>query len=178
MLIAFVVVSSVFSFAALSTGLFSSERAMEAVDAGLSEVIGTLKLRGGVIAKSVDATGIQDGSAPTAVDEIWLRVANATGGAAIDLTPGKTILTYVDAHQALNFGSGDFTVTGLGNTDQDNQVEPGEIYIIRVPGLVQKLNPDLSEHTMFSITVIPPMGAVVRIQRRTPVILDTFTDLH
>ena len=41
-LIAFVVVSSVSAFAALSTGLFSSDKAKETHAAGLSEARGTL----------------------------------------------------------------------------------------------------------------------------------------
>ena len=45
-LIAFVVVSSVFAFAALSTGLFSSDKAKEAIQAGLNEAQGTLEIRG------------------------------------------------------------------------------------------------------------------------------------
>ncbi len=36
-LIAFVVVSSVFAFAALSTGLFTSDKAKETIKAGLAE---------------------------------------------------------------------------------------------------------------------------------------------
>ena len=39
-LIAFVVVSSVFAFAALSTGLFSSDKAKETISAGLAETRG------------------------------------------------------------------------------------------------------------------------------------------
>lgn len=39
-LIAFVVVSSVFAFAALSTGLFSSDKAKETIQAGLAETPG------------------------------------------------------------------------------------------------------------------------------------------
>lgn len=39
-LIAFVVVSSVFAFAALSTGLFSSDKAKETIQAGLAETRG------------------------------------------------------------------------------------------------------------------------------------------
>lgn len=50
-LIAFVVVSSVFAFAALSTGLFSSDRSKETINAGLTEASGTLEMRGAVIAK-------------------------------------------------------------------------------------------------------------------------------
>ena len=45
-LIAFVVVSSVFAFAALSTGLFSSDKAKETIQAGLSEARGSLEIRG------------------------------------------------------------------------------------------------------------------------------------
>ncbi len=40
-LIAFVVVSSVFAFAALSTGLFPSDKSKETINAGLSEARGT-----------------------------------------------------------------------------------------------------------------------------------------
>ena len=50
-LIAFVVVSSVFAFAALSTGLFSSDKAKETHTAGLAEARGTLELKGSVVAK-------------------------------------------------------------------------------------------------------------------------------
>ena len=44
-LIAFVVVSSVFAFAALSTGLFSSDKAKETIQAGLAETRGTKGIR-------------------------------------------------------------------------------------------------------------------------------------
>lgn len=43
--IAFVVVASVFAFAALSTGLFTTDRAKETVAAGLSEARGTMVLK-------------------------------------------------------------------------------------------------------------------------------------
>ena len=49
-LIAFVVVATVFAFVVLSTGLFSSERGKEAVYSGLQKTRGTLELRGSVIA--------------------------------------------------------------------------------------------------------------------------------
>ena len=73
-LIAFVVVSSVFAFAALSTGLFSADKSKETINAGLSEARGTLEVRGSIIAKS-NTTG-------DAIDEISFQVANAAGGEA------------------------------------------------------------------------------------------------
>ena len=82
-LIAFVVVSSVFAFAALSTGLFSSDRSKETINAGLSEARGTLEVRGSVIAKA--------NGGKTAIDEITINVANAAGGEAVNLTAGDTL---------------------------------------------------------------------------------------
>ena len=49
-LIAFVVVSSVFAFAALSTGLFTTDKAKETIKAGLSEARGTMEMKGSIIA--------------------------------------------------------------------------------------------------------------------------------
>ena len=51
-LIAFVVVATVFAFVVLSTGLFSSERGKEAVYAGLQKTEGSLELRGSIIANT------------------------------------------------------------------------------------------------------------------------------
>ena len=55
-LIAFVVVSSVFAFAALSTGLFSADKSKETINAGLKEASGTLEIRGSIIAKANSST--------------------------------------------------------------------------------------------------------------------------
>ena len=165
-LIAFVVVSSVFAFAALSTGLFSSDKSKETIQAGLSEARGTLELRGSVIAKT-NSTG-------DVIDELALQVSNAAGGEAVDITPGETIIQYLDVSQSVTLVSGDFTVTALGNADSDKLVEPGELYEITITGLETKLTGDLKEDTIFFIQVKPPKGAVVQIERRTPVALETY----
>ncbi|MBI4282194.1 MAG: DUF2460 domain-containing protein [Chloroflexi bacterium] len=70
-LIAFVVVSSVFAFAALSTGLFTSDKSKETIQAGLAEARGTLEVKGDVIANSTltavtaQAVGTGDGADTT-----------------------------------------------------------------------------------------------------------------
>ena len=78
-LIAFVVVATVFAFVVLSTGLFSSERGKEAVYAGLQKTEGSLELRGSVIANT-------DG---TTVTSIVFDLANAAGGAPSNLDPAR-----------------------------------------------------------------------------------------
>lgn len=168
-LIAFVVVSSVFAFAALSTGLFSSDKSKETIAAGLSEARGTLEVRGSLVAKT-NATGDK-------VDEIHFQVANAAGGESINLTPGETIVTYTDVDQTKNLVSGDFTVTGLGNADADKLLEPGEMYEIKLTSLATGLTTALGKDKPFALEVKPPKGAVVHLERRTPISLDTYMDL-
>ena len=169
-LIAFVVVSSVFAFAALSTGLFSADKSKETINAGLTEASGTLEVRGSITVK--ESTGTAD-----VIEEIIFHVANAAGGGAVDLTPGETLITYSDSDQLVTLASGDFTSTGLGNADSDKLVEPGEIYEIKITGLVAKLNPDLGKDKIFVIEVKPPVGAVVHIERRTPIVVELVNDL-
>lgn len=84
-LIAFVVVASVFAFTVLSTGIFSSERSKETVFAGIEEAQSTLEPRGSVIAYK----GNVNGSTPT-VFKITLLVSNAVAGEPVDLTPSFT----------------------------------------------------------------------------------------
>ena len=54
-LIAFVVVATVFAFVVLTTGIFSSERGKETVFAGLAKARGTLEVRGGVVVTALDS---------------------------------------------------------------------------------------------------------------------------
>jgi len=75
-LIAFVVVASVFAFTMLSAGTFSTERSKEAVYAGLSEVRGSLELKGSVLA---DTDGIK-------VTHVIFTIGNVAGGEPIELT--------------------------------------------------------------------------------------------
>ena len=168
-LIAFVVVSSVFAFSALTTGLFSADKSKETIGAGLSEARGTLEIRGSVIAQT-NSTG-------DVVDQLIFQVSNAAGGEAVDVTPGETIVVYQDASQTTTLVSGDFTATGVGNADADSLVEPGELYELKITGLEAKLATDLIKDTKFSFQVKPAKGAVLHVERWTPVILDTVMDL-
>ena len=170
-LIAFVVVSSVFAFAALSTGLFSSDQAKQTINAGLAQAQGSLEIRGSVIAEDTD----EDGN----VDVLTFQVANAAGGNAVDLTPGKTIIRYADEDQTLVLDeAGEFTITPMGNADADNLVEGGEIIEISISGLETALTTNLGTSTTFSIQVLPPQGATLHIERTTPPVLAKYNDLN
>ena len=171
-LIAFVVVSSVFAFAALSTGLFTTDKAKETIKAGLSEARGTMELKGSVL-----ATAAVTGNAGT-VQTITFQVTNAAAGEAIDMTVGNTIIKYSDTNQTVNLDTGsEFTATGVGSDDGDSLLERGEVFEITIPLMVALLTPDLAVDSTFTVEVVPPKGAVLFIQRTTPVSLETVNSL-
>ncbi len=120
------------------------------------------------------------------VSDIAFQVASAAGGESIDLTPGKTIIKYTDSGQSKIFQStSGFTVSSLGTADADKLLERNEVYEIQIIDLETGLgsgNDTLSNllqtNKTFSLEVIPPSGAVLFIERTTPVFLDTTTSLN
>jgi flagellin FlaB len=168
-LIAFVVVSSVFAFAALSTGLFSSDKAKETHTAGLAEARGTLELKGSVVAKVSGTTG-----ATGVVTSIEFQISNAAAGEAIDMTPGNTIIKYSDKTQTVNLNSStEFSASNIAAFgDTDSLLEIGELFQITLLNLTSNLATDLGTNTDFTIEMIPSGGAVLFIGRRTPVSLE------
>ena len=115
-LIAFVVVSAVFAFASLSTGLFSADKSKDTIQAGLAEARGTLEVKGSVeIEASVDSgkTGI------TTIDA-------SLGTFDLDFTPvlvGSETITsggsplVLGADYTLNYDNGRLTLTAVSSTD-------------------------------------------------------------
>ena len=174
-LIAFVVVSSVFAFAALSTGLFSSDKAKETISAGLAEARGTLELKGSVVATGIGTTGTT-----AAITSIVFQVSNAAAGEAIDLTPGNTVIKYSDKNQSKTMNeTSEFTsinIAAFGDTD--SLLEVGEVFEITLLSLNSQLSPILGTSTEFVIELVPPSGAVLFIGRRTPVSLDLLMNLN
>ena len=173
-LIAFVVVSSVFAFAALSTGLFSSDKAKETHTAGLAEARGTLELKGSVVAKVSGTTG-----ATGVVTSIEFQISNAAAGEAVDMTPGNTIIKYSDKTQTVNMNaSTEFSASNIAAFgDTDSLLEIGELFQITLLDLTTQLATDLGTNTVFTIELIPSRGVVLFIGRRTPVSLEASNTL-
>ena len=164
-LIAFVVVATVFAFVVLSTGLFSAERGKEAVYSGLQKTRGSLELRGSIIANT-------DG---TTVSSLVFDVANAAGGEPVNLdeaaTSNKVVFDYRDATQT------EANVVWTKNMlvgDADNLLEAGELAEITIDTSTYSLGANMP----FTIEVKPPLGGTMAIARTTPAGLDTIVDLH
>jgi len=170
-LIAFVIVASVFAFVVLSTGLFSAERGKETVFAGLEKARGNLEVRGALTVIDTDSDGDIDSS-----DEIVFNVALAAGGFPISLNPAAytntVVVNWIDAQDRIPDTG--YTVTWILN-DGDNLLENGELAEVTV-------NPptgsSLVENEIFTLEVIPPSGGTNLVNRTMPPSIDDVMDLH
>jgi flagellin FlaB len=171
-LIAFVVVASVFAYTVLSAGIFSSQKGQEAIHSGLEQARSTLEMKGNVVATS-------DGSA---VGTLTFCVANALNGEAIDLTEptdggngtadGNSTNVVVISYSSLTQRVDDlvWTANPMGLDDGDDLLEAGELFEIVVD--LSGVETIGTYHT-FTIQVKPPVGSVLVIERTTPAALDT-----
>ncbi len=172
-LIAFVVVATIFAFVVLTTGVFSAERGKETVFAGLEKARGSMELRGGVV---VTASGTT-----LAVDDIQFAVANTAGGEPVPINPSgttnRTVLTYRDDNIVDNDVT--YTVTNIVG-DTDTLLEPGELKLITIDvngGGITPV-PVLDPNERFTVEVQTPVGATLDITRSLPPELRAVMQLH
>ena len=154
-LIAFVIVASVFAFSLLNSGIISTEKGREAVESGLEESTATLTLRGGVIADANDAV--------TAIDTIkFTLIPSAQTAESVNLSSSGAVVTYSDSNNALNCtGSGSPSCSWSANwiVGSGDLVDSGEQ--VEVTVTLTGLTPLLGRSTEFTIQVRPNKGAVV-----------------
>ncbi len=138
-LIAFVVVASVFAYTVLSAGIFSSQKAKEAIYSGLDEATSSMEPRGGMTAYAGTV-----GATETAV-KVSFTVTTALPGHAVDLTPPYTadetdltdsgmenvcLLAYIDDNQLIPDAA--WTVDFIGKNNGDYLLDADEQAVITV----------------------------------------------
>ena len=170
-LIAFVVVATIFAFVVLTTGVFSSERGKETVFAGLEKARGTMEVRGGVVVTAAGTT--------LAVDDIQFAVATTAGGEPVPLNPSGSNNRTVIAYRDENVVDNDVTYTvNVIVGDSDTLLEPGELHVvvINVSGITPA--PDLDPNERFTVEIQTPVGATLDITRQLPAELRAVMQLH
>jgi archaellin len=171
---------------------------------------GTLRTRGTDYTIDYD-TGVITFSAALVVADLavcadysWYKVtniiaalANSAGGQPVDLTPGITILGFLDKDTDISSLT-DYTLTKLGNADADNLLEGGEIIEVNVPTCADRgtangtvltvnmagtctlsgdLNYGLTNYDIFTLYTKTQGGAVLRIERTVPGNINNVIDL-
>jgi len=179
-LIAFVVVASVFAYTVLSAGIFSSQKGQEAVYTGLQTARSTLTLKGDVVAHS-------NGNSVT---ELVICVANALNGASIDLTaPGNSttdagkaagnssnvvVISYSDSAQRVDDLY--WTTAQIGTGNRDQILDPGETFEMTID--LEAVAGSVGTYKTFDLDIKPPIGSVLVIERTTPAALSDWMILN
>lgn len=177
-LIAFVVVASVFAFTILSAGSASTEQSEESIYAGLSNVQSSMSTKGAIIATS--------NAAGDAVASVVFTLALASGGDPVNIADGASgnnviVIDYRDELQAASNLS--WTATSVVG-DDDGLLEPDEQYQITVAlgtaptNVIAGTWAAPAESTEFTLQVKPPTGAVLNINATTPAVLEAVMELR
>jgi flagellin FlaB len=176
-LIAFIIVASVFSYVVLSAGLFSTQKAKEAIHAGLKETGSTIELKGNVIGRMENSV----------LQEVYFTVGTPPGGDAVDFTDTSSgnstnlvVISYNDEYQV--FPTVNWTMTKLNTTDPDNLLDENELFQIAVDLSCVSVNATDEQlpgpyHT-FQLEMKPPTGAVVIIERTIPARVSQLVNLY
>jgi len=201
-LIAFVVVASVFAYTVLSAGIFSSEKGKEAIYSGLSEARASIEPKGGMMAFSGNVSGNE-----TAV-KLSFTVTNALAGQAIDLTPSYVLnsgalaantadhvalITYIDDKQMITDAA--WTINFIGKNNGDMLLESGEqavitVWLVDFNGSTYSLGAGATDpfidssanllgiYDKFTVEVKGAKGAALTMERTLPARLDTVMNLN
>jgi len=167
-LIAFVIVASVFAYVVLSAGLFSSQKAKEAIYAGMEETRSTVEIKGDVIAKIESSV----------ITEVYFTVGSRPGAASIDFTDttagsNKVIISFQDQTQRLS--TVNWTLEKLTFVNTDNLLDENELFQITVD--LSSTSNVTAYHT-FTLELKPPVGAVLPIERTVPARISQYVNLH
>jgi flagellin FlaB len=169
-LIAFVIVASVFAYVVLSAGLFSSQKVKEAVNAGISSTMSTLEIKGSIVAKM--ESGL--------VTNIFFNVGLPAGGNSVDFNPSSAnvsplVISYSDADNLLP--SVNWTIQKLAMINDDNLLDPNELFQVDV-ALPSSGNVTIDAYHSFTLELKPADGPVLTIQRTIPGRISQYVNLN
>ena len=167
-LIAFIVVASVFAFTILSAGSSSTQQGEEAIYSGLQGVQSSMAVKGAVIAEA----------AGTTVDTVTMTLALVSGGDPVDMTDTSgsnvVVVGYRDGTQFVP--EVPWTLSWVGANDADTMLEDGELAQVAVD--LTGLTTALPSNTEFTLEIKPPAGAVLNITRTTPAAIEPVMELR
>jgi len=182
-LIAFVVVASVFAYTVLSSGVFASQKAQEAIYEGLESSGSIMAIKGVVVAggntssNSVTSLILTVGS-PLEGEAIFVDLTNPTDGNS-DYLPDSTsrhVMTIQARTKNEVVHDVMWTATQKGGGDGDQILEAGEKFEIIVD--LRGLNSPILAYQTVTFEMKPSRGAVLIIQKTIPGVIDPIMILH
>jgi flagellin FlaB len=173
-LIAFVIVASVFAYVVLSAGLFASQKTKEAVTSGLGSTMSVLEIKGDVMARMSSG----------ALSEVILTVGIPSAGSPVDFgaanctingtTVSTRMVVVAYADESNNIPSCNWTLSRLCDLNGDDLLDPNELFQIDI----NLAGVSIAPYHRFSIEVKPPDGPAMSIERTLPGRLTSYVNLH
>lgn len=178
-LIAFLVVASVFTYTVLSAGVFSTQSGEQAVYIGLEETRSALEIKGNTIVKS-------DGTSCT---QMIFNISSALSGVPINFTPPNDVdangLADSDSTNVVTIAYNSenkytdniaWNMSGVGKDDGDYMLEAGEVFQINVN--LTGVGESVGRLKTFTVEIKPHRGAVLKVERTAPNSLDSIMILR
>jgi len=159
----------VFAYVVLSAGLYSSQKAKEAINAGLQSTMSTLEIKGNIIAKM--ESGV--------VTDIYLCVGIPAAGSPVDFTPSSEnisplVISYSDADNLIPTLV--WTIDKLATINDDNLLDPNELFQVDIT--IPTGNVTIDAYHRFSLEVKPADGPVLSIERTIPGRISQYVNLY
>ena len=172
-LIAFVVVASVFAFAVLSAGTASTAKGEQAIYSDLEQVQSSMAIKGALL--------VEANAGKTSIDSVVFDLSLVSGSDPVnldDVAASKVmVISYRDPLQSepnLDW-TADFLVYSE-SAAADDLLEEGEL--VEITADLTGLVTPLGINTPFSLEIKPPTGAVIQINRTTPAAFEAFQELR
>ncbi|MCM2465840.1 archaellin/type IV pilin N-terminal domain-containing protein [Methanoculleus oceani] len=174
-LIAFVVVASVFAYVVLTAGILFSEESRSTVHQGIREAGSGLTVTGAIYGFS---------NTPGMIDSVIVPVGLTAGGEPIDITTvsvrfiGSTHSEIVAQNVPLIDvfpGHRRWSVQERVNSDSDFLLEAGEQYILNISPEVRT---DCKPYRSFAVEIKPAGMAALRVERTVPGSINRLTRLE
>lgn len=182
-LIAFIVVASVFAYTVLSSGVFASQKAQEAIYEGLENTGSILAIKGSIVAggntssNTVTSLIFTVGS-PLEGAAIYIDLTNPTDSNSDYLpdTGSSHVMTIQARTKNTIVQDLMWTATQKGRGDGDQVLEAGEKFEIIVD--LRGLNSPIVAYDIVTFEIKPATGAVVVLQKTMPAVIRAIMILH
>lgn len=182
-LIAFVVVASVFAYTILSAGIFSAEKGKEAIHSGLNTARSSMRLSGPILARDTDSDND--------VDQMLIVIANSLKGAPMNLVATvdsdsdgllsdespklhSLVITFINQSQRVTDIA--WTATEVGKGDGDALMETGERFELLVD--LTAISPAIKQNDTFVLEIKPGKGSAITLERTMPGRIDDVMNLR
>ncbi|WP_128693827.1 archaellin/type IV pilin N-terminal domain-containing protein [Methanoculleus taiwanensis] len=156
-LIAFIVVASVFSFVVLGSGFFATQKSQEVIHAGIEQSGNALALGGTVVCQGDPSGG--------KVGKVEINLETASKGTGVDMTRVSYRIALHDV--LLTIPPGDPKIEEIVwryRKDSNTILEAGELVAVKL----DLSTANIAEGDTFTVEIIPDTGVALALTRTAP----------